>query len=107
MDNPRRDYDTVARYGGEEFAVIMPDCTPRQCRALADRLRKVVSKVPAEVRITMSVGAGMFPRHAKDAEGLIAVADQALYRSKREGRDRATMYAGRTLDVVEAPAAAG
>jgi diguanylate cyclase (GGDEF)-like protein len=45
-----RDYDTAARHGGEEFAVIVPGCTPKQCRAAAERLRKAVAKVAAEAR---------------------------------------------------------
>jgi diguanylate cyclase (GGDEF)-like protein len=90
-----RDFDTVSRYGGEEFAVILPGCPPEECLAVADRLRKLVSKVQAADPITLSGGVATFPQHALDAEALIKAADEALYASKRAGRDRTTVFEGR------------
>ncbi len=86
-----RDFDTPARYGGEEFAVILPSCSTRESLAVAERLRKSLSEIeglPAPV--TASSGVATFPNHAGDMESLIKAADEALYESKRAGRDRVT-----------------
>jgi diguanylate cyclase (GGDEF)-like protein len=89
-----RDFDTVARYGGEEFAVILPGCGPDESLAVADRLRRQASQVETVDPITLSVGVATFPEHAMDADVLIKAADEALYDSKRAGRDRATVFGG-------------
>ena len=86
-----RDFDTVARYGGEEFAVILPACSSRESLIAAERLRKAVSEIeglPASV--TASAGVATYPVHAGDAETLIKASDEALYESKRAGRNRVT-----------------
>jgi two-component system, cell cycle response regulator len=83
-----RDFDTPARYGGEEFAVILPSCTSRESVAVAERLRAAVCEIEAVAPITASAGVATYPTHAADAETLIKVADEALYESKRAGRDR-------------------
>ena len=86
-----RDFDTPARYGGEEFAVILPSCSTRESLAVAERLRKSISEIeglPQE--ITASAGVASFPTHAGDMGMLIKAADEALYESKRAGRDRVT-----------------
>lgn len=86
-----RDFDTVARYGGEEFAVILPACSSRESLIAAERLRLAVSEIeglPAPV--TASAGVATYPTHAGEAESLIKTADEALYESKRAGRNRVT-----------------
>lgn len=87
-----RDFDTVARYGGEEFAVILPGCSSKEALAVAERLRSGISEAGDEVAgpITASAGVATFPSHAGDVTELIRAADEALYESKRTGRDRVT-----------------
>jgi diguanylate cyclase (GGDEF)-like protein len=86
-----RDFDTPARYGGEEFAVILPSCSTRESLAVAERLRKSLSEIEGlPVEITASAGVASFPTHAGDIDALIKAADEALYESKRAGRDRVT-----------------
>jgi two-component system cell cycle response regulator len=97
-----RDFDTVARYGGEEFAVILPGCGPDECLGVADRLRDRVSKVQAVEPVTISVGVATFPDRAMDADILIKAADEALYQSKRSGRNRVTVHPGPELEVATA-----
>ncbi len=89
-----REFDTPARYGGEEFAVILPGCGPEQASEIAERLRLAVCATPAPRPITASAGVATFPSHAGDAETLVRAADEALYSSKRAGRDRTTTSLG-------------
>lgn len=85
-----RDFDTPARYGGEEFAVILPACSPRESLVAGDRLRQAIADADSPVPITASAGVATFPAHASDRHSLIKAADEALYESKRSGRDRVT-----------------
>jgi two-component system cell cycle response regulator len=89
-----RDFDTAARYGGEEFAVVLPGSGPDEARVIAERLRQAVAAAPAAVPITASAGVATYPAHAGDADTLVRAADDALYESKRSGRDRTTVSAG-------------
>ncbi|HEV3472511.1 MAG TPA: sensor domain-containing diguanylate cyclase [Actinomycetota bacterium] len=86
-----RDFDTPARYGGEEFAVILPSCSTRESLAVAERLRKSLSEIEGlPTQVSASSGVATFPTHAGDMQTLIKAADEALYESKRAGRDRVT-----------------
>ena len=85
-----RDFDTPARYGGEEFAVVLPSCSPRESLVAADRLRLAIAEADIPVKVTASAGCATFPVHAADPQSLIKAADEALYESKRSGRDRVT-----------------
>jgi diguanylate cyclase (GGDEF)-like protein len=89
-----RDFDTPARYGGEEFAVVLPGCGPDEALIIAERLRRAVAAAPSVVPITASAGVATYPGHAGDADTLVRAADDALYESKRSGRDRTTVSAG-------------
>jgi diguanylate cyclase (GGDEF)-like protein len=85
-----RDFDLPARYGGEEFAVILPSCSVKESLVVAERLRHAVARIITVRPITVSAGVATFPTHATDAPSLIKAADEALYESKRLGRDRVT-----------------
>jgi diguanylate cyclase (GGDEF)-like protein len=82
-----REYDTVARYGGEEFAVVLPGCSSALAVQVAERLRRAIEEGPTDVPVTASAGVATFPRDGIDAKGLLESADQALYASKRAGRN--------------------
>jgi diguanylate cyclase (GGDEF)-like protein len=82
----------VARYGGEEFCVVLPETTRELAFTVAERLRRSVdsSKVKAfdeKVKVTVSVGIATFPDNGRTAAELIEVADMALYKAKRKGRN--------------------
>ena len=85
-----RDFDTPARYGGEEFVVVLPACSSKESLAVAERLRQAISQIEAVTPVTASAGVATFPTHATDMPSLIKAADEALYESKRGGRDRVT-----------------
>jgi diguanylate cyclase (GGDEF)-like protein len=89
MQNSTRKGDCCARYGGEEFVIVLPDTVITEALEVAEHIRaRVAAKKFNGRKITLSIGVAAFPEDAKDAEAIIAVADEALYQAKREGRDR-------------------
>ena len=86
-----REYDLPARYGGEEFAVVLPGCDAEQAAVIADKLRQCVSETESPMAITASVGVATYPAHAFTTAELVSCADEALYESKRLGRDCVTV----------------
>lgn len=92
-----REIDIAARYGGEEFALILPD-TPRMgAFVVADRIRRRIEehfRRHGELPLTVSAGVATFPDDAADVEQLVKRADEALYRSKRDGKNRVTLVGG-------------
>jgi diguanylate cyclase (GGDEF)-like protein len=89
-----RAHDLVARYGGDELAVIVLDSTPDGADALAQRLVDAIHAARITTspgnQLTLSMGVASFPGDALTGEELLMAADQALYMSKRSGRDRST-----------------
>jgi diguanylate cyclase (GGDEF)-like protein len=91
MKQSSRSYDFPARVGGEEFAVILPGTTRESAFVIAERLRRNVQRAVWPNRpVTVSVGVAL-ARPGDNAVGLAERADIALYRSKRDGRNRVTM----------------
>lgn len=86
--------DFVCRFGGEEFVVILPTAAIEGSRARAERLRSKIKELTVLHQgkslgmITVSVGVAAFPDYGGSPKELLAAADAALYRAKREGRDR-------------------
>ena len=83
--------ELVARYGGEEFVLILPDCDQQEALVRGERLRSAVEQVTgaAGQRVTISIGIAVcIPIMEEDPMALLRCADQALYRGKREGRNR-------------------
>lgn len=85
-----RTMDTAARLGGEEFALILPAVSADEAVEIAERVRMVIASGSGGPRITASAGIASFPLDAVSAEALFAAADEALFESKRRGRDRVT-----------------
>ena len=96
--------DVAARFGGEEFAAFLLDADYAQALVAAERVRAAVEKHEfAAVRkggssdvkthhITISIGVAAFPDDARDPIELVELADSALYRAKRSGRNRICAY---------------
>lgn len=92
-----RDVDLVCRWGGEEFIALLPETTSPGARELAERLRLRVEETaidcgagPNTIRMTVSIGVVSVQTPTERLETLIAQADQALYRAKNGGRNRAS-----------------
>jgi diguanylate cyclase (GGDEF)-like protein/PAS domain S-box-containing protein len=91
--------DVICRYGGEEFALILPDSSLKDAERRANELRAEAKKLSISHRetklgpITFSIGLAAFPEHGSTAEELFRVADECLYESKAQGRDRVTVPA--------------
>ena len=90
-----RKSDIAARYGGEEFVILMPETDSRRAKELALRICAAVSCHPFNHRqtqpggkITVSIGLAELPSDAQTSEELIRRADQALYKAKKNGKNR-------------------
>jgi len=90
-----RGMDLACRFGGEEFVVVMPDTDIAYAYTVAERLRHSVettpfpiSRAPHQINVTISIGMASTAKAGETADELLHRADQALYRAKREGRNR-------------------
>jgi diguanylate cyclase (GGDEF)-like protein len=89
-----RTEDFVGRYGGEEFLVVLPDADEAGSVRTAERIRIAVRALSLPLPpVTISAGVASLRDQSLSTAGLIAAADDALYVSKRSGRDRVTHFA--------------
>jgi len=89
-----RGADFAARYGGEEFAVIVPQTDMAALGFAAERIRSSVEALPPPpggAKVTLSIGAALFPVDGGNAETLFQTADERLYEAKRLGRNRVVL----------------
>ena len=86
--------DVVCRFGGEEFVVILPVADLKATQARGEKIRSKLRELAVQHHgrplgmITVSVGVAALPEHGTSPNSLLDAADAALYRAKREGRDR-------------------
>jgi diguanylate cyclase (GGDEF)-like protein len=89
--------DIACRYGGEEFTVVLLDADPDGTAQRAEYIRATVAEMSVLhrqqqlERVTVSIGAAVFPRDAASREDLLRRADTALYAAKKAGRDRVVL----------------
>jgi diguanylate cyclase (GGDEF)-like protein len=91
-----RSHDLAARYAGDEFLVVLPNCHRDAACQIAERIRKAViehyrEQEPQSLSVTVSIGVAMYPDDATTPEQLFRVADQAMYQSKQQGRNRVSV----------------
>lgn len=97
-----RSGDAAARFGGEEFAAFLLDAEIAQALVAAERIREAVEasnftvirqgRPAGKHKVTISIGVSSFPEDSLDPIELVEMADSALYRAKREGRNRVCAY---------------
>jgi diguanylate cyclase (GGDEF)-like protein len=99
--------DVVCRFGGEEFVVILPTADLTAAHARAERIRSklrertVLHQGQSLGMITISEGVATLPQHGTSPKDLSEAADAALYRAKREGRDRVVDAEPRTSSIPD------
>ena len=88
-----RSIDTAARMGGEEFNVILPGVDSKGAMIAAERIRKTLEEQQLDTigHITASVGVATFLEHSDNIEDILDLTDQAMYQSKRNGRNQVTL----------------
>jgi len=95
-----REGDTFARFGGEEFAVLLPGTSVEQALSWLERLRQQVAELRVELpsaslAVTISIGlaspATMSTQAGAQIDAALRLADEALYRAKREGKNRVAL----------------
>ena len=84
-----RDIDIICRYGGEEFSVILPFTNKEEALTIAEMLRKNLAENNiAGCKFTVTIGLSNYPQDGLEKDALIRKADMALYKAKREGKNR-------------------
>ncbi len=89
--------DVACRYGGEEFLLLLPSMPPEIALVRAAQWREafakeVVALGALRIQATISIGVASYPEHGDTLNALTRCADAALYRAKKEGRNRVVMY---------------
>ncbi len=105
-----RSGDAAARFGGDEFAAFLLDAELPQALVAAERMRASIENYEFSVlrqgktkethHITVSIGVASFPTDSSDPIELVEMADSALYRAKREGRNRVAAYRDISTDEL-------
>jgi diguanylate cyclase (GGDEF)-like protein/PAS domain S-box-containing protein len=93
-----RETDCVARYGGEEFVILAPETSAPQGAEFAERLRKAIVKArfphadaqPLGI-VSASIGVASYPADGSTPDQILKAADEAMYRSKKSGKNRVTI----------------
>ncbi len=108
LQEQTRDGDSLGRYGGEEFLVVLYPCTEPEVAIAAERFRLAIEQKPAlladcpvnAIDLTVSLGTTCSAgQPATQVEKLLKQADDALYQSKAQGRNRVTRFGARPVDT--------
>lgn len=88
-----RSVDVPARIGGEEFNVLLPGISSQGAMIAAERIRKTIENTEIDTigHITGSLGVATYFEHSENIDELLELTDQAMYTSKRNGRNKVTL----------------
>ncbi|HEY8538760.1 MAG TPA: EAL domain-containing protein, partial [Steroidobacteraceae bacterium] len=94
-----------ARLGGDEFTIVCEnvksvDEVERLCAAILQDFQNSISIRGRELRLSVSVGAGIYPDDASDGHSLLRAADSALFRAKELGRNRYSLFTPQLLEAA-------
>lgn len=95
LNNTLRGTDLVGRYGGEEFVILLPMTSSEEALEVCEKVRIDIEKqkmLGSDFPLTMSFGISSYPDHGTSEEELLEKADQALYFSKNNGRNKTTLW---------------
>ncbi|MFL6577474.1 MAG: putative bifunctional diguanylate cyclase/phosphodiesterase [Povalibacter sp.] len=92
----------AARLGGDEFTVVFENVTDveRLCATVLEAFQGSLSVHGRDLRLSVSVGASVFPDHGEDGASLLRAADAALFNAKELGRNRSSLFAPELLHVA-------
>jgi diguanylate cyclase (GGDEF)-like protein len=107
LQKQKRTTDVVARFGGEEFVILCEQTDEAGAALLGERIREeleatVFNTANGPLSVTCSVGIATFPEAGQSWEELFKAADEALYCSKRTGRNRVTAWAPVSISRIKA-----
>ena len=93
-----RGIDVAARYGGDEFVALLPETDPSGAYVVAEKIRQMVSELLIQsgghqITTSLSIGVVSYPEDGQTADELMIAADEAMYSSKRLGKNRVVGYA--------------
>ena len=94
-----READIIARYGGDEYLVLLPETPCSGAAGVARRVRDRIQSTPLHhdgktIPVTASIGVACFPDHGSDFESVLKKADDAMYASKKKGKNRYSLSGG-------------
>jgi len=99
-----RNYDSIGRFGGEEFLVVFPEAKQEDALLIAERIRKNVVEKDVNVNgvhISFTISQGLATANGDmTVDNLIAMADEALYRAKENGRNRVEQASAQEIKNV-------
>ncbi len=99
----RKEVDIAARYGGDEFVIVLPNSDAERSKTVCERLAQLIEAQDLETQdhrkfqFTLSMGIAEFPKDGDKAHILFANADEALYSSKRAGKNTVSIYHGSSV----------
>ena len=97
MSDAVRETDEISRIGGDEFIVLLPNCDSENdiiivANRILDAVSNPVESVDIPQSVTASIGASIFPDDGRELNKLVALADKAMYQSKKRGGNCLTFY---------------
>jgi diguanylate cyclase (GGDEF)-like protein len=92
----------AARLGGDEFTVVFEDVADvnRLCTSVLEAFQGSLPVHGRDLRLSVSVGASVYPDHGEDGASLLRAADAALFNAKESGRNRSSLFAPELLHVA-------